>query len=175
MALRSLAITLMPINVHRERNPSMKIKEQTIPFHAASVGEDEAKAAAEVIRSGWLTMGPKTMEFERSFASYVGARHAIAVSSCTAALHIALEAVGLQQGDEVLVPTTTFTATAEVVVYFKAIPVLVDVDPITLCIDPEEAERRLPAGPAPFSRSISPDSLAIWTEFNSSPPATISM
>ena len=133
----------MPINVHRERNPSMKIKEQTIPFHAASVGDDEANAAAEVIRSGWLTMGPKTMEFERSFASYVGARHAIAVSSCTAALHIALEAVGLQQGDEVLVPTTTFTATAEVVVYFKAIPVLVDVDPITLCIDPEDAQRKI--------------------------------
>ena len=83
------------------------------------------------------------MEFERSFASYVGAGHALAVSSCTAALHIALEAVGLQQGDEVLVPTTTFTATAKVVVYFKAIPVLVDVNPITLCIGPEDAERKI--------------------------------
>ncbi len=121
----------------------MKLKQQIIPFHAACVGEDEAKAAAEVIRSGWLTMGPKTIEFERNFASYVGARHAIAVSSCTAALHLALEAVGLQPGDEVLVPTTTFTATAEVVVYFKAIPVLVDVDPITLCIDPEEARKKI--------------------------------
>jgi dTDP-4-amino-4,6-dideoxygalactose transaminase len=121
----------------------MKIKEQTIPFHAASVGEDEASAAADVIRSGWLTMGPKTIEFEQNFASYVGARHAIGVSSCTAALHLALEAVGLQPGDEVLVPTTTFTATAEVVVYFKAIPVLVDVDPITLCIDHEEARKKV--------------------------------
>ncbi len=121
----------------------MRIKEQTIPFHAASVGEDEAKAAADVILSGWLTMGPKTLEFERNFASYVGARHAIGVSSCTAAMHVALEAVGLQQGDEVLVPTTTFTATAEVVVYFKAIPVLVDVDPITLCIDPEQAREKI--------------------------------
>jgi dTDP-4-amino-4,6-dideoxygalactose transaminase len=121
----------------------MKIKEQTIPFHAAYVGEDEARAAADVIRSGWLTMGPKTVEFEQNFASYVGARHAIGVSSCTAALHLALEAVGLKQGDEVLVPTTTFTATAEVVVYFKAIPVLVDVDPITLCIDPEEARKKV--------------------------------
>ena len=121
----------------------MKLKQQTIPFHTASVGEDEAKAAADVIRSGWLTMGPKTIEFERNFASYVGARHAIAVSSCTAALHLALEAVGLQPGDEVLVPTTTFTATAEVVVYFKAIPVLVDVDPVTLCIDPEEAGKKV--------------------------------
>jgi dTDP-4-amino-4,6-dideoxygalactose transaminase len=121
----------------------MKIKEQTIPFHTASVGEDEARAAADVIRSGWLTMGPKTFEFERNFASYVGARHAIGVSSCTAALHLALEAVGLQQGDEVLVPTTTFTATAEVVVYFKAIPVLVDVDPVTLSIDPEDARKKV--------------------------------
>jgi dTDP-4-amino-4,6-dideoxygalactose transaminase len=121
----------------------MKIKEQTIPFHTASVGDDEARAAADVIRSGWLTMGPKTIEFEQNFASYVGARHAIGVSSCTAALHLSLDAVGLQPGDEVLVPTTTFTATAEVVVYFKAIPVLVDVDPITLCIDPEEARKKV--------------------------------
>jgi dTDP-4-amino-4,6-dideoxygalactose transaminase len=123
----------------------MKTKQQTIPFHAASVGEEEARAAADVIRSGWLTMGPKTLEFERHFAGYVGARHAIGVSSCTAALHLALEAVGLQQDDEVLVPTTTFTATAEVVVYFKAIPVLVDVDPVTLCIDPAEAEKKITA------------------------------
>jgi perosamine synthetase len=107
------------------------------------VGEEEAQAAAEVVRSGWLTMGPKTIEFERQFASYVGAKHAIGVNSCTAGLHIALEAIGLRQGDEVLVPTTTFTATAEVVVYFKAIPVLVDVDPITLCIDPVDAERKI--------------------------------
>jgi dTDP-4-amino-4,6-dideoxygalactose transaminase len=121
----------------------MKIKQQTIPFHLASVGEEEAQAAADVVRSGWLTMGPKTLEFELNFAAYVGARHAIGVSSCTAALHVALEAIGLQQGDEVLVPTTTFTATAEVVVYFKAIPVLVDVDPITLCIDPAEAEKKI--------------------------------
>jgi dTDP-4-amino-4,6-dideoxygalactose transaminase len=121
----------------------MKIKQQTIPFHVASVGEDEAQAAADVIRSGWLTMGPKTLEFEQNFAAYVGARHAVGVSSCTAALHIALEAIGLQPGDEVLVPTTTFTATAEVVVYFKAIPVLVDVDPITLCIDPVEAQKKI--------------------------------
>jgi dTDP-4-amino-4,6-dideoxygalactose transaminase len=121
----------------------MKIKEQIIPFHAAYVGEDEARAAADVIRSGWLTMGPKTIEFEQNFASYVGARHAIGVSSCTAALHLALDAIGLQQGDEVLVPTTTFTATAEVVVYFKAVPILVDVDPSTLCIDPEEARKKI--------------------------------
>jgi dTDP-4-amino-4,6-dideoxygalactose transaminase len=120
-----------------------KIQEQIIPFHSADVGEQEAQAAAAVVRSGWLTMGAKTIEFEQKFASYVGAKHAVGVNSCTAGLHLALDAIGLKEGDEVLVPTTTFTASAEVVVYFKAKPVLVDVDPETLCIDPVDAERRI--------------------------------
>jgi perosamine synthetase len=120
-----------------------EVKEQIIPFHSADVGEEEAQAAAEVIRFGWLTMGPKTIEFEKQFASYVGAKHAVGVSSCTAALHLALDAIGMKQGDEVLVPTTTFTSTAEVVCYFKARPVLVDVDAKTLCMDPVDAERRI--------------------------------
>jgi len=120
-----------------------KLKEQIIPFHSADVGEEEAQAAAEVIRSGWLTMGPKTIEFEQKFAAYVGAKYAVGVSSCTAALHLALDAIGLKQGDEVLVPTTTFTSTAEVVCYFKAKPVLVDVDVKTLCMNPVDAERRI--------------------------------
>jgi len=120
-----------------------EVKEQVIPFHQADVGEEEAQAAASAVLSGWLTMGPKTIEFEQKFASYVGAKHAIGVSSCTAALHLALDAIGLKQGDEVLVPTTTFTSTAEVVCYFKAKPVLVDVDAKTLCIDPVDAERRI--------------------------------
>jgi dTDP-4-amino-4,6-dideoxygalactose transaminase len=119
------------------------MNEQIIPFHHACVGEEEAQAAAEVIRSGWLTMGPKTIEFEQKFASYIGAKHAVGVSSCTAALHLALDAIGLKQGDEVLVPTTTFASTAEVVAYFKAKPVLVDVDAKSLCMDPADAERRI--------------------------------
>src|SRR5215472_804979 len=99
-----------------------------VPFHRASVGEEEIAAVAEVIRSGWLTMGPKTVEFEKRFASYVGARHAIAVSSGTAALHLALDAAGIHLGDEVLIPSITFTATGEVVNYLGARPVLVDVE-----------------------------------------------
>lgn len=116
-----------------------------IPFHRADLGEEEVQAVADVIRSGWLTMGAKTFEFEKQFARYVGASHAVAVSSCTAALHLALEAIGVQRGDEVLVPTTTFTATAEVVTYFGARPVFVDVDPVTLNLDPADAERRITA------------------------------
>lgn len=122
---------------------SVSTERLSIPFHRAAVGEDEARAIADVVRSGWLTMGPKTLEFERSFAEYVGARHAVAVSSGTAALHLALEAIGIKEGDEVLIPTTTFTATGEVVTYFGAKPVLVDVDPITLNIDPNDAAFRV--------------------------------
>jgi len=114
-----------------------------VPFHRAAVGEEEISAVAEVIRSNWLTMGAKTLQFEQEFARYVGAPFALAVSSCTAALHLALEAIGLQPGDEVLLPTTTFTATAEVVTYFGARPVLVDVDPATMNIDPTDARWRV--------------------------------
>ena len=123
-----------------------------VPFHRADLGEDEVNAVAEVIRSGWITMGPKTFEFERRFAHYIGASHAIAVSSCTAALHLALEAVGVCRDDEVLVPTTTFTATAEVVTYLGARPVFVDIDPHTLNIDPLDIERKI----TPHTKAIIP-------------------
>lgn len=119
------------------------IETLSIPFHRACLGEEEAQAVTEVIRSGWITMGPRTFEFEQAFAEYIGASHAIAVSTGTAALHLALEAAGVRTGDEVLVPTTTFTATAEAVTYLGARPVLVDVDPVTMNIDPEDATRRI--------------------------------
>jgi len=123
-----------------------------IPFHRACVGEEEVQAVSEVIRSGWLTMGPKTIEFESEFARFIGVQYAIAVSSCTAALHLSLEAAGVGPGDEVLVPTTTFTATAEVVTYLGAKPVLVDVDAQTLNLDPADAVRRI----TPRTRAIVP-------------------
>jgi perosamine synthetase len=130
-------------------NTSHKLQ---VPFHRASVGEEEAQAVSEVIRSGWLTMGPKTFEFEKEFAKYVGAKHAIAVSTGTAALHLALEAAGVRAGDEVLLPTTTFTATAEAVTYVGARPVLVDIDPVTMNIDSEDAARRI----TPKTKAIIP-------------------
>src|SRR3569833_1589423 len=114
-----------------------------LPFFRADITEEEIGAVAECLRSGWLTTGPITRAFEEEFASYVGAKHAIALNSCTAALHLALEAIGLQRGELVLVPTMTFAATAEVVRYFDAIPVFVDCDPDTLCVDPRAVRKTL--------------------------------
>jgi dTDP-4-amino-4,6-dideoxygalactose transaminase len=107
-----------------------------IPFHKPSVGEEEMAAVLDVMRSGWLTTGPRTKEFEARFAEYVGARHAVALNSCTAALHLALEALGTRAGDVVLTTPMTFAATAEVVRYFGARPVFVDIEPDTMNIDP---------------------------------------
>ena len=115
----------------------------TVPFHRACIGEEEVQAVAEVLRGGWMTMGPKTFEFEQEFAKYVGSKYAVAVSSGTAALHLALEAAGVKRGDDVLVPTTTFTATAEAVTYLGARPLLVDIDPSTMNISVPDAARRI--------------------------------
>jgi perosamine synthetase len=114
-----------------------------IPFHRTAMGEEEVEAVSDVIRSGWLTMGAKTFEFEREFAQYIGASHAVAVSSCTAALHLSLDAIGLRPGDEVLIPTNTFTATAEVVTYLGGRPVLVDINSRSLNISLQDAERKI--------------------------------
>jgi perosamine synthetase len=135
---------------------SYQHSERKIPFHRADYGEEEVAAVTEVIRSGWVTMGPKTIEFENAFANYLGAGDAVAVSSGTAALHLALDAIGLRPGDEVLVPTTTFTATAEVVTYLRGRPVLVDIDRRTLNIDPRDAAHRL----TPRTRAIIPVHMA---------------
>ena len=123
-----------------------------LPFHTPDIGDEEITAVTEVLRSGWLTTGPKVHAFEQAFASYIGAPHAVAVNSCTAALHLALEAIGLAEGDEVLVPTMTFAATAEVVTYFRARPVLVDCEPDTLNLDPSSLERAI----TPRSRAVIP-------------------
>ena len=117
----------------------------SVPFFRPSVSEQDVAAAVECLRSGWLTTGPRVKQFEASFAAYVGAKYAVAVSSCTAALHLALEAAGVARGDMVLVPTLTFAATAEVVRYFDAVPVFVDSEARALCMDPERARATLEA------------------------------
>ena len=114
-----------------------------IPFHLPDIGEEEINSVVETLRSGWLTTGEKTRQFEMEFSLFVGSSHAVALNSCTAALHLALEVVGVGPGDEVIVPTMTFAATAEVVHYCRARLVLVDCKPDTLNIDVEAIERAI--------------------------------
>ncbi|PYJ87295.1 MAG: UDP-4-amino-4,6-dideoxy-N-acetyl-beta-L-altrosamine transaminase [Verrucomicrobia bacterium] len=117
----------------------------SIPFYKPSIGEPEINEVVDCLRTGWLTTGPKTKQFETEFARYIQHTHAVAVNSCTAALHLALEAVGLKAGQTVVVPTMTFAATAEVVRYFNATPLLVDCRAADLNLDVADAARRIEA------------------------------
>jgi dTDP-4-amino-4,6-dideoxygalactose transaminase len=124
-----------------------------LPFALPEIDDDEINAVNECLRSGWITTGPKTEQFEKEFAQYLGGGvDAISVNSATAGMHLALEALGIGPGDEVIVPTLTFTATAEVVRYLGADPVLVDVDPVTLTISVDAIE----AAMTPRTKAIMP-------------------
>jgi dTDP-4-amino-4,6-dideoxygalactose transaminase len=117
--------------------------DEFIPFHRPSLGQEEIDELLKVVASGWLTTGPMAQQLERLFAGYVGCKYALAVNSATAALQLALDAIGLHAGDEVLLPTYTFTASAEVVTYFGARPVLCDSVARGFNIDPEDVKRRI--------------------------------
>lgn len=108
-----------------------------LPFALPLIGEEEIDEVVDTIRSGWLTTGKKTLTFEKNFADFVSASHALAVNSATSGLHLALEAVGVGAGDVVITTPYTFTATAEVIRYLGADPVLVDIDPDTFNINPD--------------------------------------
>ncbi len=124
-----------------------------LPFARPDIGDAEIAAVTQALRSGWVTTGPKTREFEQVFGAYLGGGlECVAVNSATAGLHLALEALGIGPGDEVIAPTLTFTATVEVVRYLGADPVLVDVDPVTLNIDPE----KIRAAITPRTKAIMP-------------------
>ena len=123
-----------------------------LPFHVPDIGDEEILSVVETLRSGWLTTGTKVKQFEKEFAERLGTSNAVAVNSCTAALHLALEAIGLREGDEVIIPTMTFAATAEVVHYFKATPVLVDCQDNTLNLDVDLIERAI----TPKTKAIIP-------------------
>lgn len=116
-----------------------------VPFSQPWIGEEEIAEVAATLRSGWLAMGPRTRQFERAFADYTGARHAIATSSCTGALHIALAALGIGPGDEVITSAMTFAATALAIVHVGARPVFCDVDADTLNLSLSDLERRMTA------------------------------
>lgn len=118
----------------------MPVRETLLPYSRQTIGEDDVQVVTETLRSDWLTTGPKVEEFEQAFASFVGAKEAVAVSSGTAALHGAFSALGIGNGDEVIVPAMTFAATANAAVFLNGTPVFVDSDPGTLLIDPAKVE-----------------------------------
>jgi perosamine synthetase len=123
-----------------------------LPFALPDITDTEKRAVLDTLGSSWITTGPRTKDFEARFAAAVGAKHAIALNSCTAALHLALEAVGVKAGDEVIVPTLTFAASAEVIRYLDAKPVLVDVLPGDHTMDPVAVEGAI----TPRTRAIMP-------------------
>lgn len=126
-------------------------KDGFLPFAQPDIGEEEVSEVVHALRSGWITTGPKTRQFEQDFAAYIGGGvQAIAVNSATAGLHLALEAIGIGAGDQVIIPSYTFTATAEVVRYLGADPIFADIDPATLNISPADIERRI----GPRTRAI---------------------
>ncbi|MDB6063920.1 MAG: uncharacterized protein JWR26_128 [Pedosphaera sp.] len=116
---------------------------RSIPFYKPSIGKPEIEEVVDCLQTGWLTTGPKTKQFEQEFASYIQRQHAVAVNSCTAALHLALEAIGLKAGQRVVVPSLTFAATAEVVRYFNATPLFADCRPEDLNLCTTDAAQRI--------------------------------
>jgi dTDP-4-amino-4,6-dideoxygalactose transaminase len=129
------------------------MKEDFLPFALPDIGEEEIAEVVDSLRSGWITTGPKTKRFERDFAAYLGEGvQAVAVNSATAGLHLALEALEIGPGDEVITTSYTFTATAEVIRYLGADVKLVDIDPVTYCIDTEGTRRAI----GPRTKAIIP-------------------
>ena len=118
-------------------------KKLNVPITKPALGEEEARAPFDSIKSGWVTQGPKVADFEKAVAAYVGAKHGIATTSCTTGLHLALAAAGIGPGDEVIVPSFTFIASANSILYTGADVVFCEIDPKTFNIDPNDIEKRI--------------------------------
>jgi len=131
---------------------AMNPHEDFLPYNQPDITEAEIEAVAETLRSGWLAPGPRARAFEAAFASYTGAKHAVALDSATAGMHLALLAMGIGAGDEVITTPTTFAATVNVIIHAGATPVLADIDPDDYCIDPAAVERAL----TPHTKAIMP-------------------
>jgi perosamine synthetase len=130
----------------------MSVAVHQVPFARPEFGDEEARAVAEVLRSGWASQGPAVARFEELFAQMAGTRHAVAVSSCTTALHLALILAGVEAGDEVICPSYSFIATANAALYIGATPIFADIEPDTWNIDPQDALRRV----SPRTKAIMP-------------------
>jgi dTDP-4-amino-4,6-dideoxygalactose transaminase len=126
-----------------ERGPQSKVPEMFCQFHRAWLEEEEEQEILATLRSGWLTTGSRTHEFENRFAEYIGCKHAVGLNSCTAGLHLGLSSLGIGPGDEVITTPITFAATANVIVHQGAKPVFVDVEPDTLQIDAQKLENHI--------------------------------
>lgn len=129
-----------------------KARETWMPFCLPDISEAEVQAVGDTVRSGWWAKGPKTIEFEKRFAEYVGAKHCVALNSCTAALHLALVTAGIGPGDEVITTPLTFASTANTILHVGATPVFADIDPDTGLIDPDEIEKKV----TPRTRAVVP-------------------
>lgn len=132
------------------------LRREFLPFHRPFFGDEEIAEVAATLRSGWVTTGPRTKAFEEKFRRYIGCPHAVGLNSCTAALHLSLEAAGIGAGDEVITTPITFASTANVIVHQKAVPVFVDVEPGTLNLNAELIEQSI----TPRTKGIIPVHLA---------------
>jgi dTDP-4-amino-4,6-dideoxygalactose transaminase len=140
---RGMAVALPRPDMPRKLSTRAAVAVQTVPFAPPAIGAAEIAEVVETLESGWLSTGPRVERFERAFAEYTGAHHAIAVNSCTAALHLSLLASGIGPGDQVITTPMTFCATANVIVHSGATPVFADIDPQSFNLDPQAAEAAL--------------------------------
>ena len=131
---------------------TLKKRDTFLPYALPYMDENEINEVIDTIKSCWISKGPKTMEFERQFADYIGVKHAIAMNSCTAALHIALVARGIGAGDEVITTPFTFVSSANIIIHAGAKPVFVDIDPATFTLDPQKIEAAI----TPQTKAIIP-------------------
>lgn len=119
------------------------MSQKFLPLAKPVLGKEEERAVVAALRSGWITLGPKTAEFEEDFKKYIGCKHAIAVNSATAALDLALYDLHLEKKDQVIIPAFTFAATANTIIHAGGTPVIADVDPLTFCLDPKSVEKKI--------------------------------
>ena len=118
-------------------------REKFIPYNVPDITDEEIAEVVATLKSGWLAKGPRTVEFEKQFAEYLGAKYAVAVNSCTAALHVSLLTQDIGPGDEVITTPMTFASTASTIIHTGATPVFADIDYRTGCIDPDEVEKKI--------------------------------
>jgi hypothetical protein len=150
-----------------------KCRREFLPFSPPAVGQEEIEEVVDTLRSGWISTGPKTEQFEAAFKSRVDAPAALAINSCTAGLHLALLSVGVRPGEEVITTPMTFCAGANVIEHIRATPRFADVEPDTLNLDPRAIEEAILPAPVQSWRSTMPAIRPSWTLFEILPSATI--